>query len=572
MRIDLTHTPLIPEGLLWQLYHSSMAIRHEFVQMLDSITQKKEHDIHWIVTSPACRNPLTSPLLFRCSAIAMLVNNTDGCCDAVEEILTDSQALAEALRHIEVVKTNNIHIRFIPPCQPIKSVNSATRKVLKHQLKLYAALKLKRKKDILPSGPLTFIDCFWSGNYKGSDRYYGNMTDYLSNEDKKDIYYLPQIIGVGRGRILAAADQLKKEKRNLVIKEQYLTLGDYKYAYRFTQKALTLKIPKTTFKEIPIQGLIQEELHEGLNVRSIFNAALNIRFSKRLKDAGVKVKHLVSWFENQEVDRGLIHGFKNNYPHTPITGYVGFLPLTLYMGAIPTLGEERTGVLPTRIATTSPAADDSISDYFPDLRTRLVRAPSYRYSHIFTPKTQKPDGPYTVLLAMPLSVPLSRLIYKRILKSFDLFPKETEFRIKPHPTFNPDKLISKLPRQKRNQFKKVIGPLTEQLRKSDLVISSMSSCCLEALALDIPLITVGNSRGITITPVPENVPAEIHQLCFTQAEFENAVTELTSRIKPTTVFSSSALKKHYFTIPDKEKTLALLDFQNSESPLPKRGA
>ena len=61
------------------------------------------------------------------------------------------------------------------------------------------------------------------------------------------------------------------------------------------------------------------------------------------------------------------------------------------------------------------------------------------------------------------------------------------------------------------------------VEKSDLVISSTSSACMETLAKGIPVIIIGNSNGLTHNPIPETITDDIWRLCYTHEEIVDAI-------------------------------------------------
>jgi hypothetical protein len=69
----------------------------------------------------------------------------------------------------------------------------------------------------------------------------------------------------------------------------------------------------------------------------------------------------------------------------------------------------------------------------------------------------------------------------------------------------------------------------ECLEGANLLISSMSSTCLEAMAKGIPVIVVGNRFGLTHNPIPEAVQGDLFRLCFTRKELADAIKTFHSR-------------------------------------------
>ena len=67
------------------------------------------------------------------------------------------------------------------------------------------------------------------------------------------------------------------------------------------------------------------------------------------------------------------------------------------------------------------------------------------------------------------------------------------------------------------------GDFNDCVEKSNLLISSASSACMETLAKGIPVIVVGNNSGLTHNPIPETIISDIWRLCYTPQEITDAV-------------------------------------------------
>jgi glycosyltransferase involved in cell wall biosynthesis len=73
------------------------------------------------------------------------------------------------------------------------------------------------------------------------------------------------------------------------------------------------------------------------------------------------------------------------------------------------------------------------------------------------------------------------------------------------------------------------GAFDELLEQCDVLVSSASSVCMQALACGVPVIVLGNTRGITLNPIPEAVDREIWKLCYTPDELTAALREYERR-------------------------------------------
>ena len=56
------------------------------------------------------------------------------------------------------------------------------------------------------------------------------------------------------------------------------------------------------------------------------------------------------------------------------------------------------------------------------------------------------------------------------------------------------------------------------LELCSVMISSTSSACVEAVSVGIPVAIYGNRYGVTLNPIPENVPNEIWEVFYTKSQ------------------------------------------------------
>ena len=66
--------------------------------------------------------------------------------------------------------------------------------------------------------------------------------------------------------------------------------------------------------------------------------------------------------------------------------------------------------------------------------------------------------------------------------------------------------------------------IIDSILEARVVITSASSICVDTIILKTPLIILGNTRGITMNPLPENMPREHYKIIYHQRDFEEALT------------------------------------------------
>ena len=120
------------------------------------------------------------------------------------------------------------------------------------------------------------------------------------------------------------------------------------------------------------------------------------------------------------------------------------------------------------------------------------------------------------------------------------------FWIKPHPSI-PVKLLRKWWRNEwPKQFRIVEDDISHLLPRSNILISGMSSVCLEAVALGVPLIVVENISGLRFNSLPEGLPKQMWQNCQSDLDINNSINYFRSRKIDQNSKMAENIKENYF--------------------------
>jgi hypothetical protein len=229
------------------------------------------------------------------------------------------------------------------------------------------------------------------------------------------------------------------------------------------------------------------------------------------------------------VDRGFNKGKNIFFPDTPSIGYQGLIAAYKWHFQVqPTQAEARAGVIPQTMAVIGSGLKTIARQYHPGLDVMV--APGLRFSDIHKLPVKEPDqfsdtAP-VILVALPIWVEDSLEILGLLFHVLDLIrEKQAKVRIKPHPSLDFDAVQSALPSWPR-KFTLIEGDFADTVQTADLLISSGSTVCMEAIAYSIPVIVIGSRTGVTKNIIPETVPKQIWDLCYTGDEFSLALNRL----------------------------------------------
>ena len=522
-QLDFRYGAIISSKYVKQWNKIAYENHKPFTELIDCISRRHTKNVDWFVSSPASRNNLKIPLFHYCCCLVLL-QELIRAREPIPEIVVDSKALKKIIDDYlvkERVASRVIVVR-LSVARRLKVFFLPLYLLLQDLLLFFFANLTRSVRYPLPPNPLTLIDTFVLHGYIEEDRYYPGLRDALSDEEKKTVWFVPCYSGIKLSQSLTLVRNLRKSQRNFILKEDFLKPRDYLFAYSYLLRGRRLKVGTCTYQGIDISGLIKEELISLQGGSYSFLPLINYRFAKRLNESGVKLRLVVNWFENQDIDRGWNAGFRRFFPDTPTIGYQGFVAIPHYLCMFPSVEEEKNSVIPHEIMVMGKGLMHSARKFCADLDVKV--APAFRYQHVWQDRKFLPDlKEYTILVALPIlpSDAIYMLTSLALEKSHLL--KTCRVRIKSHPALSASMIKKCFPGTWPKELEFVSGEFNDCVEQANLLISCASSTCLETLAKGIPVIIMGNRNGLTHNPIPESITEDIWRLCYTLEELEQAV-------------------------------------------------
>lgn len=500
-------------------------IREPFNNLIAQLYEGKEEDIDWLVSSVASRNIYMSPLYLNCCYLGLIKKliETD---QLPESIVVGSKALKTLLD--EFFFHNRLLVSVVYQTPLIEKIKNPVLPLLRWFKQCihfpYQYLKLRKtcKRDYHLTEAITLLDVFIldnsfiEGNYY--DRYYTGLLEFLTDEEKKHIYYIPTFHNIASYNNIIKG--LNSSNTQFLLKEDFLLPEDYWFALGHYWRMLRFKIDSCSFLGFEIRPLIEEEIHTCSSNGASITALLNYQFAQRLNQRNISIKLIVDWFENQVIDRGLVAGFREFFPQTEIVGYVGGPYPDNNIHLIPTTEENKSKVIPAQIAVMGKEMIAQTRLFCPDLKVSV--APAFRFQHVWEEKSTYPNNnQFTVLVALPIILKDGNEILHLLSKVLD--KAHYQFNIKAHPTNNPEKIKKYYGDNWPNKFQFITGDFNTCVETSDLLISNGSSTCLETLGRGIPVIIIGSQSELTQNPIPLTLTEDIWALCYTEEELIAAI-------------------------------------------------
>jgi len=502
-------------------------IRKPFTDVIDSISRQNKESLDWWVSSPASRNTFVSPLFHYCCCIALL-QELIRANEHFTEIITDSKALKKIIEDYLAKQGVNARVTLarLPVNQRLKELVRPIYVTfgipLMHLLQFFAAKRTRTLCKPLPSEPLTLIDTFVMPGYVEKDRYYPGVLEPLTEKEREQVWFVPHLYGFHPWQYLSVLKRLRKAERNFISKDDFLKFVDYWCLWQHLFRVRKLQIKPSFFCGVDISPLVREELTGFRNLGSSYAPLLNYFFAKRLKEAGVKLRLIIDWFENQNIDRGWNAGFRRFFPDVETMGYQGSIASTHYLCMYPTKGEKDSRVIPHKVAVIGKGLAQSARRFCSELDVCIT--PAFRFQHVWQESKYFPaENVYTILVALPIVISDAVYILKLLAHAADEGTDGVHFWIKPHPTASQLRIQTAFGAGWPEKFEFVSGSFSDCVEKSNLLISSASSACMETLAKGIPVIIIGNSFGLTQNPIPETITVDIWQVCYSPEEIAEAV-------------------------------------------------
>ena len=126
---------------------------------------------------------------------------------------------------------------------------------------------------------IVLVDTFLTKEFLNKDRWYGSFWDHLDNKLKEEIFFVPSIINPSLNNIHFIYKTLRREVRNTIIKEDFLTINDLLYVYQHKNRVKNINISSYSLSGINISGIAMEVMQNNRDVWTIFESLLTYRFS-----------------------------------------------------------------------------------------------------------------------------------------------------------------------------------------------------------------------------------------------------------------------------------------------------
>ncbi len=501
-----------------------------FNSLIENAYLQYNSNLDWIFSKASNRNPLNSNLFHNFVSV-LLIDYFINKRISIDSVTVDSTGLYLLIKH-----------HFSNEIKIIKKIKPNYKKRVRVYLYRFKQITLKFYrffiykiinifyKLTINTNEIILIDTFTLKEYINSDRYYGGLFDDSLNYKEK-IYFIPTILDIGFKNALKFYIELKKSNRRYILKEDFISFQDLLFAILHIFRIKKIKFKCILINNIDFSFILNDDLSfYNNNPNLAFESFESYLFIKKLKKNGYKISTFINWWENQPHDKAYNLALNKYFQSTNITGYIGFAPRNFDFHLFPNAFESKLNLIPKRIGVIGKGYIKMIKKF--DQNLEVFSAPSFRFNHIFQYSKKFDNSEKKIIL---VGLPISKLKSINLLKAIPLnldsyFEKyDIQLLIKPHPASKIDEIMKYSNHLNFKNLKFITGNTYDTLKDADVLISSMSSICMESISMNIPCIVYDESIGIEYRPIPEEIDQEIWNICKNQNEILNSLNYFLNR-------------------------------------------
>lgn len=479
-------------------------LRATYVAWTDGINRQHGKDLAWWLESPASRNTYLNNTFLYCCYLVLLQKVWQDEAGRPRLIVAESPALARCIsawakEHtipLEVLGRASLrHARPVRYAMPVLRCVPFLVILLLRRLSAALTRVFYASRDRQPE-PSVMLDTFvhpqsLSPDGAFQDRYFPYLHEYIA-EQGLQAAVLPVLHGF-RFNYFSIHKRMRRSNTRFILQEDFLQPSDYMAALQYPFKALSKRVAVPSFCGFDVSGIIHHE-YASQPLTHRMQASLVYRLCMRLGKAGFKPSLIISWYENQAIDRALIAGARKAFPRARIVGAQLFMHPPNYLSLFPAASEVEAGLAPDLLLEVS-AHGCSVAQSF----TRSIPckpAAALRYAHVFqdtqADEPQRDPCAPIVMVLLPFDVPEAIELLQTVREATARMDRDVRIEIKGHPDYDTQRVVRQAGADDGVHTPHIFaGTLPEALRIASVVVSGGSSSMVEAVVKGAPVVFIG---------------------------------------------------------------------------------
>lgn len=547
-KIDLKFKSNLDEAISSKFNEISRDKIDEFHNFISKISKDNINILEWWMSSPSSRYTLASPLYFNFCSVYLLIFilENDIKIDLIEVDNIEIKKLFD-----NIIKNYNKKIVIICKYYLFKKIKNMIRGYLSiffQFITKFFQLIIVRFINVdyteLYKKNIILIDKFIYPGYIEKERYYPGLISKLDINFKKKVFFVPAIFHVKIFELFKVYKKLNNSNYNYLFKEKFISFFDLFDSFLFFKRKTKILLKDNLVCGHDLSKVIRSEINNNMiSYLAAIESFLTIKFIKNIRELNIDIKLAIDWFENQINDRGWNYGFNHYFPEIKTKGYRGLIPSDLLLSEMyPTEDENIHGMLPKTICIIGPSLNKDIKKYIKNIDIEV--APAFRFQHIWEKEYLPSKNEINIFVALPISfddsIFITNLVFKS-LKKINL--NKYNIYIKPHPTTTISILKKYLEADISESVKFIDGHTQDILFKSNILISGMSSICLESIAIGIPLIIVENKNKLNYRTVPKDISKNLYKYCYNEKDIIDAIDNFINKSEKNKQSNNIEIKK-----------------------------
>ena len=500
-------------------------ILNEYSEYINQINNEAYKDIYMLSNPSLSKNPYNGSTLLE----SLLQNKIQS--KKSSKLIFLRSALIFYLKNLVYLLIWLIHFGYV------KVFTRASIKKSNHQIVLIDTFFGKSQKNV----SMEFDDPFFKELYITLDQF---NIDYI---------LLPSIFGAHKSisNGISILRYLSKIKPNTITEYEVLDFFDivsiikfiFKYPFRASQVERLVKNDRN------IDNLFLNDLNTTI-AKTSFHAYVKYLFGKKLK---LRYRYsqikLISWCENQTIDKNFYKGIKGLNTH--VYGCQFFMKYPMCQSHYICDNEKIFGVTPDTILVTG-------KYYVPNKSAHLYKiGPAYRYKNAYNHKLTEHihnDGAILVMLSY---------IEKDAFDMIDLLKITSQFdNYKIHFKIHPDHRQYKIKYEKYISMKnwKILDDI-DNFKEYSVVITSGSGSAIEFAIMGLSVIILATTT-IIANPMPAEGKGLIWELVESSSGILDAYDSLLKHreVNKTNIYRlSKSYKESFLSLTDNETTITNFD-------------
>lgn len=517
--------------------------RKKYTEFVDECSKRHGAEYIWWATPFSTRN-ISLDHTFLSICYLQLCRQIIYSDNKINRIILDNKALYDTLylNFAKDLERKEIRLEYRGEnpriCRVIKNefygIYAQVKRIIR--VKLYSGNKKIHVQDSISLIDTPMLSsCFTEEGYQ--DRYFTDIQKFV----ERNIYYVPDIM---KNTSISWKDYITYAKKSVryrfMFKENYYNLFDLFYLVRYSGYCLRRAFDKYRYNELDISPLMRDSFIKGSYCGCALEGVLDYRFVKHLRDSGVRVDNLISWYEGRPSEIMMQKAFRKYYPAAHSVGYEGFPLLESSLSFYLSKEQVRQKSAPLTIAVPGIIYEKQAKQFCEKIN--LIKVPILRNKYVNESNSVSLNHEKKILIVLPYFEKVAREMLHIVNEYMERKHEPCSIIIKNHPVFTGKTIEYYLKEKIYFEPQYAVGALTECLKDINLAYISCSTAALEVISQGVFLVNFCSAGMLVNTGIPDDIDDKLYRVVYDEREtFEVFDLCLQRAVKPVNILDIGQL-------------------------------